>query len=83
MNNVNDNDIMKEKNEDILLIIKIISIDYNNYFHYQNIERISKYCKEIYDNNSNINYEGKGKTIYSDGNYYIGQFKNGLRNGKE
>ena len=83
-NNFNDNDIMKEedKNEDILLIVKIISIDYNNYFHYQNIEGISKYCSEIYGNNLNINYKGKGKKIYSDGEYYIGQFKYGLKNGK-
>ena len=26
--------------------------------------------------------EGNGKEIYENGEYYIGQFKNGLRNGK-
>ena len=45
----------------------------------------------MYYSNGNIKYEGdwindkkegNGKYIWEDGNYYIGQFKNGLRNGK-
>ena len=27
-------------------------------------------------------FEGNGKYIWKDGEYYIGQYKNGLRNGK-
>ena len=27
-------------------------------------------------------FEGKGKYVYDDGEYYIGEWKNGLRNGK-
>ena len=27
-------------------------------------------------------YEGKGKYIWENGNYYIGQFKNGIRSGR-
>ena len=30
----------------------------------------------------NDKYEGNGKYIWEDGDIYIGQFKNGLRNGK-
>ena len=30
----------------------------------------------------NGKYEGNGKEIYGEGFYYIGQFKNNLRNGK-
>ena len=30
----------------------------------------------------NDKYEGKGKGIWENGEYYIGQWKNGLRNGK-
>ena len=30
----------------------------------------------------NDKQEGNGKSIWEDGNYYIGQWKNGLRNGK-
>ena len=30
----------------------------------------------------NDKFEGNGKYIYENENYYIGQFKNGLRNGK-
>ena len=67
---------------DILLIIKIISINFNNYFHYKNIEGILDYCLTIDASDSFINYEGKGATIYDNGYYYIGQFKNNLRNGE-
>ena len=44
----------------------------------------------MYYSNGNIIYEGdfvnnkpegNGKDIYQNGDYYIGQFKNGLRNG--
>ena len=30
----------------------------------------------------NDKYEGNGKYIYEDGEYYIGEWKKGLRNGK-
>ena len=30
----------------------------------------------------NNKYEGNGKYIHENGNYYIGEFKNGLRHGK-
>jgi len=64
------------------LIIQIISIDYNNYIHYKNIEEILKYCIKFYTNNTNKKFEGKGKIIRYDGTIYIGQIKNGLPNGK-
>ena len=36
----------------------------------------------MYDGNwINNKYEGNGKYILEDGEYYIGQYKNGLRNG--
>ena len=81
--NINCTSIPKieEGNEDILLIIKIISINYNNYFHYKNIMEIINYCISIFPD-LNINYNGKGKIIFHDGIYYIGQFKDNLRNGK-
>ena len=86
-NIINENNIdFWEKNTanfDILLIYDFISLDYNNYFHYKNAENISTYCLENYSfidkpNNS----ETKGKNIFYNGSYYIGQYKNGKRNGK-
>ena len=74
-----DNNI---KNEDILLIYQIISKDYINYFHYRNIEIIFHYLRKEYYKDSNNKYEGFGKIIFENGEYYIGEFKNGLRNGK-
>ena len=71
------------KNEDILLIYQIISKDYINYFHYRNIEIIFYYLRKEYYKDSNNKYEGFGKIIFENGEYYIGEFKNGLRNGKE
>ena len=73
---------MKENNEDILLIYQIISKDYINYFHYQNIEKIRTYLKNEYYINTKNNYEGYGKIMFENGEYYIGEFKKGLRNGK-
>ena len=72
----------EEKNNDIFLIYQIISKDYNNYFHIRNIEKIFTYIKEVYKADSRYKYEGYGKIINQDGEYYIGQFKNGLQNGK-
>ena len=71
-----------EKQKDILLIYEIISNKYNNYFHYKNIESIYEYLMKKYANNINHKIEGNGKVIYKDGDYYIGEFKNNLRNGK-
>ena len=71
-----------DNHEDIFLIYEIISTDYDNYFHYKNIEQVYKYSREKYFNISNINYEGNGKKIYKDRTFYIGQFKNGIQNGK-
>ena len=78
-----DGNIQKEedKHNDILLIKILISIYFNNYFHFKNVERIYNYCKEIYAKYSNIKYEGKGK-LFLNRVYYIGEFKYGLRNGK-
>ena len=71
-----------EDNEDIFLIIEIISQDYINYFHLENIRRILKYI-DFYSNNYSVEkYGGFGKVIYEDGHYYIGQFKDDLINGK-
>ena len=83
----NDSFISEEKddNYDFFLIYKIISIIYNNYFHYKNIEGIKKYC---IDHNYFFNivvyfeYEGYGKRIYNDGKYYEGEFKKGEKDGK-
>ena len=36
----------------------------------------------MYAPKSKMKYEGKGKVIFYDGSYYIGQFKNDLFNGK-
>ena len=72
----------KEENGDIFLIYQIISKDYNNYFHIRNIERIFAYLKEVYKSELKYNYEGYGKNILYNGEYYIGQFKNGLKDGK-
>ena len=75
--------IEEEKNEDIFLIIEIISKDYINYFHFINIIRIIYYISSFYLNKfSNENYEGFGKNIDEDGCYYIGQFKDNQANGK-
>ena len=83
--NKNGLDIKKENkdNNDILLIYDIVSLNYNNYFHYKNIEKILNYCLENYTiaQKSN-NYNGKGKIIFFDGTFFIGQFKNHLANGK-
>ena len=73
----------KETNEDILLICKIISVDYTNYFHFKNIENILNYINIVYSNYFNNKYDGYGKLILIYGFYYIGQFKNGLIDGKE
>ena len=80
--NFSDNKIDERNHEDIFLIIKIISVFYNNYFHYKNNERILQYCKETYSQNLNDQYEGKGIMFFPDGSYYIGDFENGLKNGK-
>ena len=71
-----------EINEDILLIYQIISKDYINYFHYKNIEKMLTYLNKEYNVNSNCKYEGYGKILLENGEYYIGEFKNNLRNGK-
>ena len=71
-----------EKNEDILLIHQIISNKYINYLHYKNIEKILNYLKRKYNINCNNEYEGYGKIFFENGEYYIGEFKNSLRNGK-
>ena len=72
------------ENYDILLIYDIISLDYNNYFHYQNVNNILSYYFHNYSNSldRDYNFEGKGKRMFPDGGYYIGQFKNTLANGK-
>ena len=70
---------IKENNKDILLIIEIISQDYINFFHLLNIEKILFYIWKTY---TIYEFEGFGKMIYEDGNYYIGQIKNNLANGK-
>ena len=46
---VNENLTKEENNEDIFLIIEIISQDYINYFHLENIRRILKYI-DFYSN---------------------------------
>ena len=71
-----------KENNDILLINKIISEDYINYFHYKNIEKILDYIRDTYNTKDNIKYNGYGKKIYENDEYYIGEFKNGLRDGK-
>ena len=45
--NLDINKVNKDNN-DILLIYDIISLNYNNYFHYKNIENILSYCFENY-----------------------------------
>ena len=83
--NENNIDIKKEKedNFDICLIYNIISLDYNNYFHYKNVENILIYLSKNYLSFLQLHdYEGKGKKIFINGSYYIGQCKKHLRNGK-
>ena len=48
INNEKNLDLIKEHkdNNDILLIYDIIASNYNNYFHYKNIENILIYCTE-------------------------------------
>ena len=80
--NINLSSMKDIYNQDILLINLIISVDYINYNHYQNIIGILKYLKNNY-NTDNINkYKGYGKLLYVDGEYYIGEFKDGKRSGK-
>ena len=82
MKEINENSIKEENNEDILLIIEIISQDYINFFHLENILKIIKYIIFL-ESNNNINiYDGFGKLIVGNGNYYIGQFKFNAFNGK-
>ena len=83
--NLINNDLSLNKNienVDILLINQIISEEYINYFHYKNIENILNYLRDNYYIKDNNKYNGYGKIIYENGEYYIGVFKNGLRNGK-
>ena len=83
MKEVNDNLIKEENIEDILLIVTINAQDYTNYFHLENIERISKYLNKFYTNiYSDKRYEGIGKIFNEYGSYYIGKIKNNLPNGK-
>ena len=70
------------EHNDILLIYQIISEDYINYFHYKNIENILNYLKDNYHNKDNSKYNGYGKMIYENGEYYIGEFIDGLKHGK-
>ena len=79
---VNENLTKKENDEDIFLIIEIISQDYINYFHLENIRKILEYIDFYKHKYSVEKYEGFGKLIDEDGYYYIGQFKDDLRNGK-
>ena len=72
----------EEKDADIFLIYQFISKDYINYFHFRNIEKILSYINKEYNIDYNHKYNGYGKIIYENGEYYIGQFKNSLRNGK-
>ena len=73
----------EEKNEDIVLISAIISFDYNNYFHYKNIERILDYLKKYYSNKYNqYKFKGIGKIFFDNGNYYIGRIEDNLPQGK-
>ena len=89
-NKVNNNNSMSEDlsklkiidNQDIILINKIISLDYINFFHYLNIEDILNYLRENYKTKYNNDYKGYGKMIDENGGYYIGEWKDGLRNGK-
>ena len=74
----NDN----EKNEDISLIYQIIAKNYHNYFHYKNIEKILNYVKKEYYNYIINEYNGFGKKLNEAGEYYKGEFKNGLKHGK-
>jgi len=65
-------DIKEEfkENIDILLIYDIISLNYNNYFHYKNAKNILSYCWENYLSFlKQNNYEGKGKILFYDGRY--------------
>ena len=73
---------INKKKEDILLIHQIISKDYINYFHYKNIEKLLVYLNQEYCADINNKYEGFAKKLLENGDYYIGEFKNGLRNGK-
>ena len=45
-----ENSINEENNLDILLIIEIISQDYTNFFHLENIVRILRYINFFYKN---------------------------------
>ena len=44
---VNENLIKGKRNEDILLIMEIIAQDYTNFFHMENIRRISSYINKF------------------------------------
>ena len=69
--NLNINKDLKDNN-DILFMYNITSLDYNNYFHYKNIEKIFSYCiKNYLIISKQNNYEGKGKKIFYNGTYYI------------
>ena len=88
-NKDNDNSINEDltlikvfDNQDILLINRIISVDYINYIHYINIEDILGYLRNNYNIKYNNEYNGYGKMIYENGEYYIGEWKDGLRHGK-
>ena len=72
--------IKQDKNEDISLISEIISVDYNNYVHYKNIERILDYLRGNYSNkyNNDNKFEGIGKIFFDNGDYYIGIIRNNL-----
>ena len=60
---VNENLTKEENNEDIFLIIEIISQDYINYFHLENIRRFLKYI-DFYSNNYSVEkYGGFGKVF--------------------
>lgn len=64
INNSLENKKKEDNNYDIFLIFIIISTDYNNYFHYKNIEGFENYCKKIISKIYLLNQENLKIKIY-------------------
>ena len=75
INNSLENKEKEDNNYDIFLIFIIISTDYNNYFHYKNIEGFENYCKINYFKNLYVKLgEFKNKKFINLNETYTGPF---------
>jgi len=76
-NSININNIINNYYNNNICIKKLLKVHNNKGKEYYKNGNIKYDGDFVHDK-----YEGNGKRIYGNGEYYIGQFLNGLRNGK-